>query len=151
MRIHEGKITGVGKSFAIVSSRFNNMVSDRLVEGALDCLNRHEVKQDDIDLYKVPGAYEIIQVTRTLAREKRFDAVICLGAIIRGDTPHFDFIAGNVIKGIMQMNLDYDIPVVLGIITADSFDQAMDRAGGKLGNRGFTAAMTALELANLKV
>lgn len=151
MNIHEGKLTGVGKSFAIVVSRFNNMVSDRLIEGALDCLKRHEVKDKDIELYKVPGAYEIPQVAGVLARKKAFDAVICLGAIIRGETPHFDFIASNVIKAIMQVNLECDIPVALGIITADTVDQALDRAGGKSGNRGFSAALTALELVNLKV
>lgn len=151
MKVHEGKIIGIGKRFAIVASRFNNIISDRLIEGAEDCLIRHGVKGNDIEVFKVPGAYEIPQLAKALTKKKKFDAVICLGTIIRGETPHFDFIAGNIIKGIMQINLECDIPVVLGIITVDTFDQALDRAGGKLGNKGFSAAMTALELVNIKI
>jgi 6,7-dimethyl-8-ribityllumazine synthase len=151
MKIHEGKLSGIGKRFAIVVARFNNLVSDRLIEGAEDCLLRHDVKGDDIEIFKVPGAYEIPYIAKKLARKEKFDAVICLGAIIRGETPHFDFICSNVMRGIMQLNLEYDLPVVMGIITADTLEQALDRAGAKQGNKGFLAAMTALELVNIKV
>jgi len=151
MKIHEGKLSGIGKRFAIVVSRFNNLVSNRLVEGAEDCLLRHDVKEDDIETFKVPGAYEIPYAAKILAKKGEFDAVICLGAVIRGETPHFDFIASNVMRGITQMNLEYGIPVVMGIITADTLEQALDRAGAKQGNKGFSAAMTALELVNLKM
>ncbi|OYD14818.1 6,7-dimethyl-8-ribityllumazine synthase [candidate division WOR-3 bacterium JGI_Cruoil_03_44_89] len=150
MKIHEGKLSGIGKKFAVVVSRFNNLVSDRLVEGAEDCLLRHGVKEDDIEIFKVPGAYEIPYIAKTLAEKGKFDALICLGAIIRGETPHFDFVSSNVMRGIMQINLEHDVPVVMGIITADTLEQALDRAGAKQANRGFSAAMAALELTNLE-
>lgn len=150
MKIHEGKLSGIGKKFAVVVSRFNNLVSDRLIEGAEDCLLRHGVKEDDIEIFKVPGAYEIPYIAKALAEKGKFDALICLGAIIRGETPHFDFISSNVMRGIMQINLEHDVPVVMGIITADTLEQALDRAGAKQANRGFSAAMAALELTNLE-
>ncbi len=150
MKIHEGKLSGIGKKFAVVVSRFNNLVSDRLVEGAEDCLLRHGVKEDDIEIFKVPGAYEIPYIAKALAEKGKFDALICLGAIIRGETPHFDFVSSNVMRGIMQINLEHDVPVVMGIITADTLEQALDRAGAKQANRGFSAAMAALELTNLE-
>ena len=150
MKIHEGKLSGVGKKFAIVLSRFNNIVSDRLLEGALDCLLRHATKDSDIEIFKVPGAYELPYMAKKIAGKGKFDAVICLGAVIRGETPHFDFIASNVMRGIMQLNLTQDIPTVAGIITADTPEQAIERAGGKGGNKGFSAALSALELVNLK-
>lgn len=150
MKIHEGKLSGIGKRFALVVSRFNNLVSDRLIEGAEDCLVRHDVKGDDIEIFKVPGAYEIPYVAKTLAKKGKFDAIICLGAIIRGETPHFDFISSSVMRGIMQISIEHDIPVVMGIITADTLEQALDRAGAKRANKGFSSAMAALELINLK-
>ncbi len=150
MKIHEGKLSGAGKKFAIVLSRFNNIVSDRLSEGALDCLLRHATKDSDIEIFKVPGAYELPYMAKKIAGKGKFDAVICLGAVIRGETPHFDFIASNVMRGIMQLNLTQDIPTVAGIITADTPEQAIERAGGKGGNKGFSAALSALELVNLK-
>lgn len=150
MKIHEGKLSGIGKRFALVVSRFNNLISDRLIDGAEDCLVRHDVKGDDIEIFKVPGAYEIPYVAKTLAKKGKFDAIICLGAIIRGETPHFDFISSSVMRGIMQISIEHDIPVVMGIITADTLEQALDRAGAKQSNRGFFSALAALELINLK-
>ncbi|MCD5383737.1 6,7-dimethyl-8-ribityllumazine synthase [candidate division WOR-3 bacterium] len=150
MKIHEGKLSGVDRRFAIVLSRFNNIISDRLLLGAVDCLVRHQTEDTDIEVFKVPGAYEIPMVAGRIAKEGKFDAVICLGAVIRGETPHFEFIASSLSRGIMELNLTHDVPVIMGIITADALEQATERAGGKQGNRGFDAALTALEIVNLK-
>lgn len=147
--IHEGRLDAEPFSFAIVASRWNEFISARLVEGALDGLERLGAKQDHVEVYRVPGAFEIPLLAFRLAESGKFDAVICLGTIIRGQTPHFDYIAGEVARGIADAGMDSGLPVVFGIVTADTVDQAIDRAGVKLGNKGFEAAMTAVELANL--
>jgi 6,7-dimethyl-8-ribityllumazine synthase len=146
---HEGQLNGRGFRFAIVASRWNDFISSRLVEGALDALERLGTEEKSIQVYRVPGAFEIPLLALTLAESENFDAVICLGTIIRGQTPHFDFIAGEVTRGIGEAALQTGVPVVFGVITADTIDQAIDRAGVKLGNKGYEAAFTAVELANL--
>lgn len=147
--MHEGSLEGEGLRIAIVVSRFNGFITERLVEGALDCLERHGVNTDDIDIFKTPGAWEIPAVASRVLLAGGFDAVICLGAVIRGDTPHFEYVAAESAKGIAALAAEADVPVVYGIITADSVEQAVDRAGAKSGNRGFDAAMSALEMAGL--
>lgn len=148
MKEHKGNFIGKGKKFAVVISRFNEYISSRLLAGAQDCLTRHGVKDDDIAVYWVPGCFEIPGVARAV-RQLAFDGVLCLGAVIRGDTPHFDYIANEVTKGIAALNLEKGVPLVYGIITADTVDQAVDRAGIKMGNKGWDAALTGLELADL--
>mgnify|MGYP001163980405 FL=1 len=148
-KIHEGKLSANGKHFAIVVSRFNDLVTTRLRDGALDCLNRHGSDQNAVEIAWVPGAFELPVVAQKLAKTGRFDVVICLGAIIRSDTPHFDYVAGEASKGIARVSLDTGIPITFGIITADSVDQAIQRAGVKTGNRGWDAAMNAIEMASL--
>jgi len=145
----EGRLNAEGFRFAIVASRWNEFISGRLVDGALDGLARLGAKGDQVTVYRVPGAFEIPLLSLRLAGSHKFDAIICLGTIIRGQTPHFDFIANEVSRGISQAGLDTGIPVIFGIVTADTVDQAIDRAGVKLGNKGFEAAMTAVELVNL--
>lgn len=147
--VHEGRLNAEGFRFAIVASRWNEFISGRLVEGALDALERLGAKQDRVEVYRVPGAFEIPLLSLRLAQSRKFDAIICLGTIIRGQTPHFDYIANEVARGISHAGLETGVPVVFGIVTADTVDQAIDRAGVKLGNKGFEAAMTAVELANL--
>jgi 6,7-dimethyl-8-ribityllumazine synthase len=147
--IHEGKLNAGGFRFAIVASRWNDFISSRLVEGALDALTRLGSDEKNVEIYRVPGSFEIPLLALKLAGSKRFDAVICLGTIIRGQTPHFDYIAAEVTRGIGQAALQTGVPVIFGIVTADNLDQAIDRAGVKLGNKGFEAATTAVELVNL--
>src|SRR5919106_4333320 len=147
--VHEGRLNAEAFRFAIVASRWNELISARLVEGALDGLKRLGAKDANVSLYRVPGAFEIPLLALRLAQSRRFDAIICLGTIIRGQTPHFDYIANEVARGISHAALTTGLPVVFGIVTADTVDQAIDRAGVKLGNKGFEAAMTAVELANL--
>ena len=147
--VHEGRLSAEAFRFAIVASRWNELISARLVEGALDGLKRLGAKEAHVHLYRVPGAFEIPLLALRLAQSHRFDAIICLGTIIRGQTPHFDYIASEVARGISQAGLESGLPVVFGIVTADTVDQAIDRAGVKLGNKGFEAAMTAVELVNL--
>jgi len=147
--VHEGRLNAEAFRFAIVASRWNELISARLVEGALDGLKRLGAKDANVNLYRVPGAFEIPLLALRLAQSRRFDAIICLGTIIRGQTPHFDYIASEVARGISQAGLTTGLPVVFGIVTADTIDQALDRAGVKLGNKGFEAAMTAVELVNL--
>ncbi|HAF07615.1 MAG: 6,7-dimethyl-8-ribityllumazine synthase [bacterium] len=150
MERFEGKLDGRGMKFAIVCSRFNNFISKNLIDGAVDCLLRHNVDQKDIKIYISPGAFEIPQVAKMVIKtNKNLNGIICLGTVIRGETPHFDYIASEVSKGIAKLNLDVDIPISFGIITADSTDQAIERAGTKSGNKGYDAAETVLELANL--
>jgi 6,7-dimethyl-8-ribityllumazine synthase len=146
---YEGKLTGKGLRFALVVGRFNEFISTRLLEGALDNLRRHETAEDDIDVAWVPGAFEIPLVARRLAASGRYDAVVCLGAVIRGGTPHFDYVAAETTKGIAKASLDTGVPVVFGVLTTDSVEQAVERAGTKAGNKGWAAATTALEMANL--
>ncbi|MCX5794277.1 MAG: 6,7-dimethyl-8-ribityllumazine synthase [Elusimicrobia bacterium] len=143
-----GMLDGKGKRFAVVVSRFNDMITNRLLEGACDCLVRHGVKDNDITVARVPGAYEIGPVAKRLAAGK-YDAVICLGAVIRGETPHFDYVAGQSCRAIGKLSLESKIPVIYGVLTCDSADQAMARAGTKSGNKGWQAALSALEMADL--
>lgn len=147
--IHEGQLDGEGLKAALVVSRFNGFITSKLLEGATDCLLRHGVQDEDMDVFMVPGAWEIPAMAARLADSGGFDMVICLGAVIRGETPHFDFVAAESAKGVAQAGLGAKIPVAYGIVTADTVEQAVDRAGAKSGNRGFDAALTALEMANL--
>ena len=145
----EGKLNAKGLKFGIVVSRFNDFVSERLLSGALDFLNRNGADEGDIEILKVPGAFEIPQVARKMALAKKYDAVICLGAVIRGATPHFDYIAAEVSKGIAMIGLESEVPVTFGILTTDNLEQAIERAGSKGGNKGWDAALSAVEMANL--
>ncbi len=147
--VYEGKLVGKGLRFGIVVSRFNEFISGKLLEGALDALGRHEVSSEDIEIAWVPGSFEIPLVARRLAEGGRYDAVICLGAVIRGATPHFDYVAAEVAKGIAHVALDTGVPVMFGVLTTDSIEQAIERAGTKVGNKGFDAAVAAIEMANL--
>jgi len=149
MTTFEGKLGGKGMKFALVVARFNEMISNRLYEGALDCLRRHDVADGDVDVAWVPGAFEMPLVAKRLAESGRYDAVLCLGAVIRGGTPHFEYIAAEAAKGIAKVTLDSGVPVVFGVLTTDTIEQAVERAGTKAGNKGWSAAATALEMANL--
>ena len=148
-KIFEGNLTGKGLRFAIVAARFNEFITSKLISGAVDALKRHEVDEKDIDLAWVPGAFEIPLVAKNVAAKKEYDAVICLGAVIRGATPHFDYVSSEVTKGVAHVGLDTNTPVIFGVVTTDTIEQAIERAGTKAGNKGFDAAMTALEMANL--
>ncbi len=148
-KLFEGVLLGAGLKFGVVVSRFNEFITRKLLDGAQDALLRHGVNEDDIDIAWVPGSFEIPLVARRFAQTKRYDAVICLGAVIRGGTPHFDYIAAEVTKGIASVGLETGLPVSYGIITADTLEQAIERAGAKAGNRGFDAAVNAIEMANL--
>ncbi len=148
MKEIKGSLIGKGKKFAIVVSRFNEFISKRLLEGTIDCLTRHAVRPEDVTVYWTPGSFEIPGVAKRV-RKGECDGVICLGTVIRGDTPHFDYIASEVTKGIAALNLEGGPAVVFGVITADTTEQAIERAGTKMGNRGWEAALTALELADL--
>ncbi len=147
--IVEGKLSSEGLRLALVTSRFNSFITDRLVEGALDAIARTGGDPDEVRVYKVPGAFEIPLVAKRLAASGRFDAVVCLGAVIRGSTPHFDYVASEVSKGVAQTALETGLPVTFGVLTTDSLEQAIERAGSKAGNKGFEAAMAAVETANL--
>lgn len=147
--IIEGKLLAEGKRFALVASRFNDFITDRLVSGAMDALLRSGAKDGDIDIIKVPGAFEIPLAARKMVEKKRYDAVICLGAIIRGATPHFDYVSAEATKGIAMVSLESGTPVIFGIITTDTIEQAIERAGTKAGNKGWSAALSAIEMANL--
>jgi len=142
-------LLGEGLKFGLVASRFNEFVTRKLVEGAQDALVRHGVSQDDIETAWVPGTFEIPLIARKLAQTKRYDAIICLGAVIRGGTPHAEYIASEVTKGIAWVGLETGLPVIYGVITADTLEQAIERAGTKRGNKGFEAAVSAIEMANL--
>jgi 6,7-dimethyl-8-ribityllumazine synthase len=142
-------LLGKGLKFGLVVSRFNEFITNKLLEGALDALKRHGVDENDIEVALVPGSFEIPVIAKKLAQSKRYDAIICLGTVVRGGTPHFDYIATEVTKGIAQVGLDTGLPVVFGVITADTLEQAIERAGTKMGNMGFEAAKNAIEMANL--
>lgn len=148
-KILEANLNAGGKKFALVVSRFNDFITDRLVAGAIDALVRCGAKDDGIDLVKVPGSFEIPLVARKMAEKGVYHAVVCLGAVIRGDTPHFDFVGAEVSKGIALASMETKVPVLFGIITADTLEQAIERAGTKAGNKGWHAAMAAVEMANL--
>lgn len=145
----EGQLAAKGKRFGIVASRFNDFITKQLIEGCVDAFSRHGADKEKIELALVPGAFEIPLVAQKLAKTKSFDAIVCLGTIIRGSTPHFDYIASEVSKGIAKVSLDSGIPVIFGVITADTIEQAIERAGTKDGNKGKDAAMSAIEMANL--
>ena len=149
IKIIEGELVGTGLSFGIVVSRFNEFISQKLLQGALDCLKRHQVKQNDIEIIWVPGSFEIPVAAQRLAKAKKFNAIICLGTLIRGSTSHFDYIAAEASKGIAQTAMKHDIPVLFGVLTTDTIEQAIERAGTKAGNKGFQAAESAIEMANL--
>lgn len=149
MSIFEGNLLGEGMKFVIIASRFNEFFTTKLVEGAKDALLRHGVSGQDIDLAWAPGAFEIPLIAKRFAQAGKHHAVICLGAVIRGGTPHFEYIASEVAKGIAQVGLETGVPVIFGIITADTIEQAIERAGTKEGNAGFKAAVNAIEMANL--
>jgi len=145
----EGMLLGKGLKFGVVISRFNDFISKKLLEGAQDALLRHGVNEEDIDIAWTPGSFEIPLVALKLAQTKRYDAIICLGAVVRGGTPHFDYIATELSKGIARVALETGLPVIHGVITADTLEQAIERAGAKMGNKGFVAAVSAIEMANL--
>jgi 6,7-dimethyl-8-ribityllumazine synthase len=148
-KVLEGQLTAQGLRFAIVVSRFNSLVTQRLLDGALDALRRHGADENAITVVYVPGSFEIPLAAKRLAQSDAFDAVICLGCIIRGDTLHFEYVASEAAKGIAQVALETGVPTIFGVVTADTLEQALERAGAKAGNRGFEAAMTAMEMANL--
>ena len=148
-KIYEGNLIGSGVTFAIVVSRFNSFITDRLLEGALDTLKRHGVDLDDVSVFRTPGSYEIPSTAKRLADTGKFNAIICLGAVIRGATPHFDYVAGESASGIAQVSYATGIPTIFGIITTDTINQAIERAGAKSGNKGSEAATAAIELINL--
>jgi len=145
----EGMLLGEGLKFGMVVARFNDFITNKMLEGALDTLLRHGVVEEDIEVTMVPGAFEIPLVAQKLANAKRYDAIVCLGAVIRDGTPHFEYVAAEVTKGIAQLSLNTGLPVIYGIITADTLEQAIERAGTKQGNEGSKAALTAIEMANL--
>ncbi len=147
-KIIEGNLLAKGKRFALIVGRFNDFISEKLVSGALDALIRSGADKEDIDIVKVPGAFEIPLVAKKLAQQN-YDAIICLGAVIRGATPHFDYVSAEVSKGIATVSLEAELPVIFGVITTDTIEQAIERAGTKAGNKGWSAAIAAIEMANL--
>jgi 6,7-dimethyl-8-ribityllumazine synthase len=148
-RVIEGQLSAAGLRFAIIVSRFNSFITERLYQGAMDGLTRNGANPDMIDLVRVPGSWEVPLVAVELARQHRYDAVICLACVIRGETPHFDYVAGEAAKGIAHASSETGVPVAFGVLTTNTLEQAIDRAGAKGGNKGFDAAMTAIEMANL--
>ena len=149
LKTFEGNLDAKGLRFAIVVSRFNSFITERLISGALDALHRSGASDDNIELVRVPGSWEMPVTVSALLEQERHDAIICLGAVIRGETPHFDYVAGEAAKGLAQSALASGVPVAFGVLTTNTLDQAIDRAGAKGGNKGFEAAMTAIEMANL--
>ena len=149
MRIYEGKLISTNKKYGIVVGRFNEFIGGKLLSGALDALRRHGVSEDDIEISWVPGAFEIPLIAKKMVQLNKYSAVICLGAVIKGSTPHFDFVSNEVTKGIASVSLESGVPVIFGVLTTDSIEQAIERAGTKAGNKGFDAAVTAIEMVNL--
>jgi len=149
MKTIEGKLNAGNHNYGIIVGRFNEFIGSKLLGGALDALKRHDAQEENIDLVWAPGAFEIPIIAQKMAKTGRYDAIICLGAVIRGSTPHFDYVSAEVSKGIASVSLDSGIPVIFGVLTTDSIEQAIERAGTKAGNKGFEAAMTAMEMANL--
>ena len=148
MKVNEGKLEAKGLKFAIAVSRFNSFITERLLEGALDCLLRHGCSEEDIEVFKAPGAFELPLLAKKLAKMD-YDAVIVLGAVIRGETPHFDYVAAEVSKGVAAVSLETEKPIIFGVLTTDTVEQAIDRAGAKAGNKGWEAALAAIEMVNL--
>lgn len=149
MKIYEGNFMAEGLKFGIVVGRFNEFISSKLLSGAIDGFKRHGVIEEDIEIAWVPGAFEIPLIAKKMAKSKKYDAVVCLGAVIRGATPHFEYVSGEVTKGIASASLETEVPIVFGVLTTDSIEQAIERAGTKSGNKGFEASVTAIEMANL--
>jgi len=149
MKEYQGNLVSKGFRYALIVSRFNDFITEKLLNGAIDALTRSGATEKEIEIIRVPGAFEIPLVTKRILNSKRYDAVICLAAVIRGETPHFDYVANEVSKGIALLNLEFGTPVTYGIITADTTEQAIERAGNKMGNKGFQAAQSAIELLNL--
>ena len=149
MKVIEGKFDASGLKFAIIVSRFNEFITNKLLGGAVDCLKRNDADEGNITVAWVPGAFEIPAVAAKLAESNKYDAIICLGTVIRGATPHFDYVSAEVTKGVGQLSLKSDMPVIFGVLTTDTIEQAVERAGTKAGNKGFDAAMAAIEMANL--
>lgn len=148
-KIYEGGLVAEGLKFGVVAARFNEFITNKLVGGAMDALTRHGASADGIELAWVPGAFEIPLVAKKMAESKRYDAVICLGAVIRGNTPHFDYVCAEVSKGVAHVGLDSGVPTIFGVLTTETIEQAVERAGTKAGNKGFDAAVSAIEMANL--
>jgi 6,7-dimethyl-8-ribityllumazine synthase len=148
-KVIQGDLSGKGLKFGIVAARFNDFITSRLVDGALDALQRHGVADSDIEILKVPGSYEIPLVAKALAQSKKYHAVICLGAVIRGATPHFEYVSAEVSKGVAAVAMESGLPVIFGVLTTDTIEQAIERAGTKSGNKGWDAAISAIEMANL--
>jgi len=148
-KVFEGQLSAAGLRFAVVVSRFNSFITERLLGGAMDALNRSGASADMVDVIKVPGSWEVPMVAGEVARQHRYDAVICLACVIRGETPHFDYIAAEAAKGVAHVAAETGVPVAFGVLTTNTLEQAIDRAGAKGGNKGFDAAMTAIEMANL--
>lgn len=148
-KVIEGTLVGSGKKFGIIVARFNDFISSKLLDGALDALKRHGVSDDAITVVRTPGAFEIPVVAKKMAESKKYDVIIAIGAVIRGGTPHFDYVAGESAKGVGQVSLQTGVPVIFGILTTDTIEQAIERAGTKAGNKGFEAATAAIEMANL--
>jgi 6,7-dimethyl-8-ribityllumazine synthase len=149
VKVIEGQLVAKGMRFAIIASRFNEFISSKLKEGAIDALLRHETAEEDITVFWVPGAFEMPVVAKKIAKSGRYDAVICVGAVIRGSTSHFDYVANEVSKGIATVSLETGLPIAFGVLTTDTIEQAIERAGTKAGNKGFESAMVAIEMVNL--
>jgi 6,7-dimethyl-8-ribityllumazine synthase len=148
-KIIQGDLSGKGLTFGIVAARFNDFITSRLLDGALDALQRHGVAESDIEIVKVPGSYEIPLAAKMMARSKKYSAVICLGAVIRGATPHFEYVSAEVSKGVAAVSMETGLPVIFGVLTTDTIEQAIERAGTKSGNKGWDAAISAIEMANV--
>jgi 6,7-dimethyl-8-ribityllumazine synthase len=148
-KIYEAKLLAEGKTFALIVGRFNDFITERLLDGALDALRRSGAREEDIEVVKLPGSFEIPLIAKKMAAKGRFDAIIALGAVIRGATPHFDYVAAEVSKGIAAVSLESGVPVIFGVVTTENIEQAIERAGTKAGNKGWSAAMAAVEMANL--
>ncbi|WP_265443990.1 6,7-dimethyl-8-ribityllumazine synthase [Acetivibrio straminisolvens] len=149
IKTNEGKLIASGLKFGVVVGRFNEFISSKLLGGVIDGLVRHGASEEDIEISWVPGAFEIPLVAQKMANSKKFDAIICIGAVIRGSTPHFDYVSSEMSKGIAKVSLDTGIPIAFGVLTTDTIEQAIERAGTKVGNKGYDAAVTAIEMANL--
>ena len=149
MITYEGKLIAQGLKFGIIVARFNEFIGGKLLSGAIDALKRHGVEEDNIEITWVPGAFEIPLIALKMAKTKKYDGVICVGAVIRGSTPHFDYVSSEVSKGIATVSLNTEVPIIFGVLTTDTIEQAIERAGTKAGNKGYDAAVTAIEMANL--
>ncbi|HAR62134.1 MAG: 6,7-dimethyl-8-ribityllumazine synthase [Candidatus Margulisiibacteriota bacterium] len=148
-KVFEGQLSATGKKFAVIVARFNSFISQKLLEGTVDCLSRHGGQDENIEIIWVPGAFEIPLFAKKLATKKKYDAIICLGTVIRGSTPHFDYVAAEVSKGVAHVSLTEDVPVIFGVLTTDTIEQAIERAGTKSGNKGWDAALAAIECVDL--